>query len=60
MPDASGYYSGVEHDQFWAGFEFAGKVFEDKFFGGPTKDMVRGWLQEARYGHERSSSEQET
>jgi len=36
-----GWWSGVRD-----GYDLARKVIEDKFFGGPTKDMILGWLAE--------------
>lgn len=30
------------------GFDAAVAVIEEKFFGGPTKNMVLGWLAEER------------
>ena len=33
---------------YFRGFDAAVAVFNDKFFGGPTKDMVQAWFDQAR------------
>jgi hypothetical protein len=37
-----------EPDAFTAGWDAAVQVFTEKYFGGPTRDMVLGWWADAR------------
>lgn len=46
VPDGVDVTAG--RNPFLDGYDTAVRVFESNFYGGPTKDMVRGWFVENR------------